>query len=462
MKRPDIHLYTLIIALFCGFLTPFDISAVNIALPSIADEFSLDAVSLSWLNSIYLLASAAFLVPFGKIGDIFGRKKVLHIGITVFTIASGLMILSVSSEMLLSSRLLQGIGAAMIYGTAVAILTSVTNPMKRGKVLGIYTTSVYLGLSAGPFLGGILVSEFGWRSIFLINIPIGLCIIAMISLFLRGEWADAAGERFDLKGALLYGISLTAIMIGFSELPKIHGYASLAFGFIIMGLFIFHDHREEYPLIHFSLFSKNRVFACSNLAALINYGSTFAITFFLSLYLQYIRGFGSLEAGFILVAQPVVQAAFSSYAGSLSDRIEPGKISSVGMAVIAVGLIALSFLSPETSMIVLMVILAVIGLGYALFSSPNTNAIMSSVEKRYYGIASGTLGTMRLLGQMFSMGIAMMIIAVVVGKVEITPEVSGQLMSAMSIGFQLFSVLCILGIFFSLVRGNLRDQNIGD
>lgn len=458
MKSPDIPLFTLIIALFCGFVTPFDLSAVNIALPTIAGEFSLDAVSLSWISSIYLLASAAFLVPFGKIGDIFGRKKVLHLGITVFTLASGLMILSVSSGMLLFSRLFQGVGAAMIYGTAVAILTSVTNPMKRGKVLGIYTTSVYLGLSAGPFVGGILVSEFGWRSIFFINIPIGLCIIAMISLFLRGEWADAAGERFDLKGAILYGTSLTAIMIGFSELPLIQGFVALVLGFLIMGVFIFHDHHEQYPLIHFSLFSQNRVFACSNVAALINYGSTFAITFFLSLYLQYIRGFGSLEAGFILVAQPVVQAVFSSFAGSLSDRIEPGKISSAGMGVIATGLIALSFLSPDTSLVVLMVILAVIGLGYALFSSPNTNAIMSSVEKRYYGIASGTLGTMRLLGQMFSMGIAMMIIAIVVGKVEITPEVSGQLMNAMSIGFQFFSVLCIIGIFFSLVRGNVREQ----
>ncbi|MDD1724740.1 MAG: MFS transporter [Methanospirillum sp.] len=458
MKHPDLSSTTLFIAVFCGFLTPFDLSAVNIALPAIAAEYSLDAVSLSWISSIYLLASAAFLVPFGKIGDIYGRKRVLTLGIGLFTLASGCMILSLTSGMLIASRFCQGIGAAMIYGTAVAILTSVTNPAKRGHVLGIYTTFVYLGLSAGPCLGGILTSMFGWRSIFLINIPIGLLIIVLIGRYLRGEWADAAGERFDRKGAVLYGVSLTAVMVGFSELPQITGFIALVAGVVLFGLFIFIEHREQYPLLYISLFMKNRVFACSNLAALINYGSTFAITFFLSLYLQYIRGFDSLTAGFILVVQPLIQAVFSSYAGTLSDRIEPGRIASLGMGIIAAGLIILSFLSPDTPLAELMVILAILGLGYALFSSPNTNAIMSSVERRYYGIASGTLGTMRLLGQMFSMGIAMMIIAVVIGKVEITPEISGQLMSAMSIGFQIFSVMCVIGIVFSLVRGNMRED----
>jgi len=289
-------------------------------------------------------------------------------------------------------------------------------------------------------------------------VPIGILIIALILFYLKGEWADAAGERFDLKGALIYGSSLTAVMIGFSEIPQVAGFFALGLGIILLALFIWLEHRERYPLIRVSMFRTNRVFACSNVAALINYGSTFAITFFLSLYLQYIRGFDPQEAGFILVTQPVVQAIFSSYAGSLSDRIEPAKISSLGMGIIAVGLVSLSFLSPDTSTIWLMVILAVLGFGFALFSSPNTNAIMSSVEKRYYGIASGTLGTMRLLGQMLSMGIAMMIIAVVVGKVDITPDMTDELMIAMNIGFMVFSVMCFIGIYFSMVRGNVRSD----
>lgn len=458
MKVPGISLSTLIIAVCCGFLTPFDLSAVNIALPTIAGEFSLDAIELSWVSSVYLLASAAFLVPFGRIGDIFGRKKILTGGVILFTLSSMGMIFSASSLMLISFRLIQGVGASMIFGTAVAILTSVTEPTRRGQALGIYTTSVYIGLSAGPFIGGFLTDEFGWKSIFLINVPIGILIIALILFYLKGEWADAAGERFDLKGALIYGSSLTAVMIGFSEIPQIAGFFALGLGIILLALFIWLEHRERYPLIRVSMFRTNRVFACSNVAALINYGSTFAITFFLSLYLQYIRGFDPQEAGFILVTQPVVQAIFSSYAGSLSDRIEPAKISSLGMGIIAVGLVSLSFLSPDTSKIWLMVILAVLGFGFALFSSPNTNAIMSSVEKRYYGIASGTLGTMRLLGQMLSMGIAMMIIAVVVGKVDITPDMTDELMIAMNIGFMVFSVMCFIGIYFSMVRGNVRSH----
>ena len=458
MKVPGISLSTLIIAVCCGFLTPFDLSAVNIALPTIAGEFSLDAIELSWVSSAYLLASAAFLVPFGRIGDIFGRKKILTGGVILFSLASMGMIFSASSLMLISFRLIQGVGASMIFGTAVAILTSVTEPTRRGQALGIYTTSVYIGLSAGPFIGGFLTDEFGWKSIFLINVPIGILIIALILFYLKGEWADAAGERFDLKGALIYGSSLTAVMIGFSEIPQVAGFFALGLGIILLALFIWLEHRERYPLIRVSMFRTNRVFACSNVAALINYGSTFAITFFLSLYLQYIRGFDPQEAGFILVTQPVVQAIFSSYAGSLSDKIEPAKISSLGMGIIAVGLVSLGFLTPDTSMIELMVILAVLGFGFALFSSPNTNAIMSSVEKRYYGIASGTLGTMRLLGQMLSMGIAMMIIAVVVGKVDITPDMTDELMIAMNIGFMVFSVMCFIGIYFSMVRGNVRSD----
>lgn len=458
MKLPGISLTPLIIAICCGFLTPFDSSVVNIILPYIASDFSLNAVALTWINSIYLLAAAAFLVPFGRIGDIYGRKKILTGGIALFTLASIGTIIAGSTEALIFSRAILGIGASMIFGTAMAILTSTTHPSKRGQVLGIYTTSVYLGLSAGPFLGGILAKTFGWRSVFFVNIPIGILILSLIFLFLKGEWADAAGEEFDKKGSLLYGCSLTAIMMGFSELPQLIGFIALGVGTIVFIVFIWHELRERYPLISISMFKENRVFACSNFAAFINYGSTFAITFFLSLYLQYIRGFDSQGAGFILVTQPIVQAAFSSYAGSLSDTIEPAKISSLGMGVIVIGLITLSFLSPDTPIFQLMLILAVLGFGFALFSSPNTNAVMSSVEKRYYGIASGTLGTMRLLGQMFSMGIAMMIIAVIIGKVEITLEVSDKLMSAMSTGFVIFSVMCAIGILFSMVRGDVRPE----
>jgi EmrB/QacA subfamily drug resistance transporter len=448
----------LLLAVLAGFLTPFDLSAVNIALPTIASEFSLDAVTIGWVASAYLLASAVFLVPFGRIADIHGRKKIFSAGLMIFTIASFVIVFSASPSMIIFLRVVQGMGAALIFGTAVAILTSVTPPQERGKALGIYTTAVYLGLSMGPFLGGFLVTSFGWRSIFLVNVPLGILILAIIRTKLSGEWADARGESFDISGALLYGFALVCVMYGFSHLPNVLGIVLVVAGTLGLAAFVWWEHYTPSPLINLSLFLKNRVFAFSNLAALINYSATFSITFFLSFYLQYIKLLSPAVTGTILVIQPVVQAIFSSYAGRLSDRIEPGRIASAGMAITAGGLFLLSFLSADTSLPYLIGTLILLGLGFAFFSSPNTNAIMSSVTKAYYGVASGTLGTMRLVGQMLSMGIAMVIISLFIGRVMMTPEVGTQILMSIRTGFTFFALLCCCGIFFSLVRGSVREN----
>jgi EmrB/QacA subfamily drug resistance transporter len=447
----------LLLAVLTGFLTPFDLSAVNIALPTIGSEFSMDAVSLGWVATAYLLASAVFLVPFGRLADIHGRKKIFSLGLFVFTTASLAMVVSVSPAMIIGLRVVQGMGAALIFGTAVAILTSVTPPQERGKALGIYTTAVYLGLSMGPFLGGFLTSSFGWRSIFLVNVPLGILVLAIIRTKLDGEWADARGETFDISGALLYGLALVCVMYGFSHLPDRAGLVLVAAGTVFLAAFVWWEHRTPSPLINLSLFLENRVFAFSNLAALINYSATFSVTFFLSFYLQYIRGFSPAVAGTILVTQPVVQAIFSSYAGKLSDRIEPARIASLGMAMTACGLFLLSLISADTPLEFLIGTLVLLGLGFAFFSSPNSNAVMSSVKKPQYGVASGTLGTMRLVGQMLSMGIAMVIITLFIGRVIITPDVGTQLLMGIRVGFTLFAVLCCCGIFFSLVLGTVRE-----
>jgi EmrB/QacA subfamily drug resistance transporter len=456
MDQPDVKRIALFLAILAGFLTPFDLSAVNIALPTIGGEFTMDAIMMGWVATAYLLSAAVFLVPFGRIADIYGRKKLFISGLAVFTLASFLMTVSISSLMIILLRVLQGAGAAMFSGTAVAILTEATPREERGKALGFYSTSVYLGLSLGPFLGGFLTNVFGWRSIFFVNVPIGLVTIAIILSRFDREWTDAKGETFDLRGALLYGMALVAVMYGFSLLPNPIGAGYLVSGSVLLGAFIMAEVRTQNPLVDLRLFRANRVFAFSNLAALINYSATFAVTFFLSFYLQYIRGLPPSFAGIILVTQPIVQAVFSSPAGRLSDRIEPGRIASLGMGLTATGLLALAFLGADTPLFVLIAVLALLVFGFALFSSPNTNAIMSAVEKRYYGVASGTLGTMRLVGQMLSMGIAMMILAVFVGRVAITPDAYPALLTSIRVGFSIFSVLCIFGIYFSLVRGKLR------
>jgi EmrB/QacA subfamily drug resistance transporter len=447
----------LFIAVLAGFLAPFDVSAVNIALPTIGAEFSMDAVTLGWVSTAYLLSSALFLVPFGRIADIVGRKRIFTLGLSLFTAASLAMALTVIPATIVPIRLVQGMGGALIYGTAVAILTAVTPPPDRGKALGIYTTAVYLGLSVGPFLGGIMTGTLGWRSIFLVNVPIGIFALWLVTRRLPGEWADARGESFDTPGALLYGLSLVCVMLGFGWLPSPRGIAMILAGILLLAGFVLHERKVRFPLLDVGLFTANRVFAFSNLAALINYSATFAVTFFLSFYLQTLRGFPPAAAGAILVTQPLIQAILSSPAGRLSDRVEPGKVASAGMALCAAGLLLLSFIQADSPIPSLLLALALLGMGFALFSSPNTNAVMSSVERRCYGVASGTLGTMRLVGQMLSMGIAMTLFSVYIGQVEIGPENYPALLSAIQTGFIIFTILCIIGIYPSLARGNMRD-----
>ena len=443
----------LLIAVLAGFITPFDGSAVNIALPSMGKEFHMDAIALSWIATAYLLAAAVFLVPFGKIADIYGRKKIFLYGIALFSLASLAMTMVASTKMLIGIRVIQGIGSAMIFGTGVAIVTSVFPPGERGKALGIYITAVYIGLSIGPFLGGVMTQYLGWRSIFFVNVPIGIIVILLILWKFKGEWAECRGERFDLIGSFIYGVAVVAVMYGFSVLPDLMGAALIALGVIAVIIFALYEMRITSPVLDIALLTENRIFAFSNLSALINYSATFAVTFLLSLDLQYTKGFTPEHAGTILVVQPIVMAMISPIAGRLSDRIEPRIVASAGMAFTAVGLFLLIFLTEATSLWYLAFTLIVLGIGFALFSSPNTNAIMSSVDRRFYGVASGMNGTMRLLGQMLSMGIAMMIFAIFIGPVEITPEYYPQFVSSLHYAFILFTILCIIGIFASLVRG---------
>jgi EmrB/QacA subfamily drug resistance transporter len=445
-----------VVAGLAAFLAPFMGSAVNIALPAIGRRFGADPVTLGWVATAYLLAAAVFLVPFGRLADIHGRKKIFIIGISLYTFASLLTALAPSVPALIGFRVLQGCGAALIFGTAVAILTSVFPPGERGKALGVNTAAIYLGLSLGPVLGGWLTHQFGWRSIFLVNIPFGLVIIGLVLWKLRGEWAESAGERFDLKGSVLYGLALVGIMLGFSRLPQELGFILLLAGLALVCGFVCLENREASPVLNLNLFRLNRVFAFSNLAALVNYSATFAVGFFLSLYLQYLKGMTPQSAGLILIAQPIVMTLFSPLAGRASDRIEPRTVASIGMALSSAGLFLLAWLREDTFLGFVVGSLAVLGLGFALFSSPNTNAVMSSVEKKHYGVAAATLGTMRLVGQMLSMGMAIMIFSVFIGRVEISAANQAGFLRATRTGFAIFAALCFAGIFASLARGRRK------
>lgn len=447
---------TLIVASVASFATPFIGSATNIALPSIGKDFSADAVTLSWVATSFLLSAAVFLTPFGRIADIFGRKKVLNTGLIIFTFASLFCAFSRSIYGLIFWRVIQGLGGAMIFGTAMAIITSVFPKEKRGKALGIAVASVYTGLTLGPFIGGYLTKTWGWQGIFLFTVPLGIIALVLSFIYLKQEWADAKGEQFDWKGSLIYGFAIVALMYGFGELPQLKGIISTILGIAGLSLFIIYEKKQTYPVLNIHLFIKNKIFAFSNYAALINYSATFAIGFLLSLYLQYIKDLNPQQAGQMLVIQPLLMAVFSPLTGRLSDKIDPGKIASIGMALLSAGLFVIAFIGMNTSLLFIGAILIVFGIGYALFSSPNTNAIMSAVDKKYYGIASSTLGTMRLVGQMSSMGIAMMIFSIFIGKVEINPSNYESFINALRTAFLIFAVLCFIGIFFSLARGKSK------
>lgn len=355
--------------------------------------------------------------------------------------------------MLILLRMLQGIGGAMIFSTAVAILTSTFPIEERGKVLGINIASVYLGLSLGPFLGGFLTQNFGWRSVFFINIPLGLFIILITKLKLKREWAEAKGERFDLIGSIIYGFTLLTIISGFSLLPSILGLSLILIGALGFLIFIRFEINLENPIFNINLFKSNTIFTFSNLAALINYSATFAVSFLLSLYLQYIKGLNPQNAGLILITQPFIQAIFSPLAGKLSDKIEPRIVASIGMGLTTIGLLILTFINERTILEFILINLIILGLGLALFSSPNTNAVMSSVDKRFYGVASATIGTMRLIGQLLSMGIVTLIFAIYMGRVQIIIEYYQPFLNSIRIAFTIFTTLCFLGIFASLARG---------
>jgi EmrB/QacA subfamily drug resistance transporter len=446
----------LLVATLASFLTPFMTSAVIIALPSIGKEFSLNAILLSWVPTSYILAAAVFLVPFGRLADIYGRKKIFTCGIFIYTASSFFTAISDSATALIFSRILQGIGSAMIFSTAVAIVTSAFPIGERGRVLGINVAAVYLGLSVGPFLGGFLTQQLGWRSIFWANVLLGLIIIASIYWKLKGEWAEAKGEKFDLAGSLIYSLAIISIMYGFSLLPSIPGGALILLGIVNLLVFVRFENKREHPVLNTNLFRGNVTFAFSNLAALINYSATSAVAFLLSLYLQYLKRLSPQDAGLILLFQPAMMTIFSPLAGRLSDRIEPRIVASTGMAFTTAGLFLFIFLNENTSRSLIMAYLILLGFGFALFSSPNTNAIMSSVEKRFYGIASGTLATMRLTGQMLSLGIAMLIFAIYIGRVRITPEYYPLFLKSAKAAFAVFSALCFVGIFASLARGKVR------
>jgi len=454
--------FILLASTLTSFLTPFMGSSINVALPDIARTFKLSAVTLGWTVTAYLLTTAVFLVPAGKLADLIGRRKIFITGILTFLTGTLLSGLAFSGASLIVFRLIQGLGGAMIFSTGLALLTSYFPSENRGQVLGISTAATYTGLSLGPVVGGFLVQQFGWRSVFLVALVPGIAAFFFVSRAYKDDTRKSPGATsgFDLIGSAIYGTDLVCFMLGFSKLPEAFGFILVAAGLTFLLLFFFFESHQVNPVFEIGLFRKNRVFAFSSLAALINYSSTFAAGYLLSLYLQYLHGLSARKAGLILVTQPLIQAIASPVTGKASDRIEPGILASTGMGITVVGLVILSFISPQTQLSWIVIGLVFLGIGFGLFSTPNTNAIMGSVDSINYGVASATLATMRIVGQMLSLGLTMMIISVVMGNVRIVPENYPLFLKSLRLSFAVFAGLNFLGIFASLARKKKGTLNI--
>jgi MFS family permease len=310
-----------------------------------------------------------------------------------------------------------------------------------------------MGLVLGPVLGGFLTEYLGWRSIFYLIVPLGLMVIALVFWKMKGyEWAECKEEKLDYWGSLLYIVMLALILIGFSNITGTLGILMVVLGIIGFICFVIWELRVEDPVLEVRLFLKNRLFAFSNLAALISYMGLFSVGFLLSLYLQFIKGFDPEVAGLILVVQTFFMVIISPIAGRLSDKFDSGKLASAGMAMITIGLLIFAFITDETSIYTIILGLAILGIGVGIFSAPNTHAIMGSVERKYFGVASATVSTMRLLGQTFGMGMILVIFAVYIGAVLFNPQNYPELLNSIQVAFLISVILSVIAIFASLAR----------
>lgn len=459
MSNQTLKRYTQFTISLAFFFVPFMGGSLNLALPAISKEFASNVYLLSWVTTGYILASAAFLIPFGRVADIRGKRRLFAWGIGLLTFSALLCGLAWSMEALIFFRILQGIGASMIFATGMAILTSVFPPEERGKILGINAAFVYGGHSMAPFLGGNLTHYFGWRSIFFFMFLAGIFITYLAFFKPKAQWIQTQNETFDMLGATLYTLGIIFSMFGLMSIVKWSGAKYiLILGLLVLVLFFRRALLVAQPIFNVSLFTQNTTFAFSNLAALINYSAAFAISFLLSLYLQVGRGFDPRTAGLILLAQPIIMAVCSPFSGRLSDKIEPRIIATSGMALTAVGLFFLSFLKIDTPLGYIILNQALVGIGFSLFGAPNNNAIMSSVQPKFFGVASSTIGTMRLTGQAISMSLVTLIITLVAGNIDLSPVHADLLLKSCQVAFLVFAINCFLGIFASLARGTIQDD----
>ena len=447
---------TILVCVITSFITTFMGSALNLSIPSLEEEFKVGAQTVGWVVTIYMLTCSALAVPFGRLADRVERRSVLRTGILIFSISSLTAVLSKKMWMLLAFRLMQGIGASMIFSTNIAILVGAFDEEHRGRVLGYSTCATYAGLSAGPVLGGWLNQNFGWRAIFIATAIVSAA--AFYGAFFKlpkgekksGILSLSSKAHLDYAGNILFVVSIVLTMYGLSSLNSLAGAPLiLCLGILFFIFFIRTEMKTENPVIDVNLFRKNLPFTLSNLAAMVNYGSNFALSYLMSIYLQVVKGMSSQWAGVILITNTVIMTVLSPFVGRISDRHSPFKMSAAGMALCAAALGLLSFLSEDASLAWIIMILALSGVGFSFFSTPNTNAVMSCVEREDYGVSASILSTMRSIGHTAGMSVVSAVVGIYIGSGSLKGAGTEVLMKTFHISFFIFTLLCILGIFMA-------------
>lgn len=430
-------------------------SMVTLALPYIGTDFIVSARDLGWMTTVYFLANVICIVPATKIVDKIGYRRSYIFGAFFVAAISLLSVFAPNYPVLLILRVLAGMGTAFTMITGLAILTRVYPKEKRGFVIGINTAVIFAGGTLGPIVGGLLAESVGWNGIFLFITPVMLIAGILLSVFMKEEFKEPVG-RFDVRGILLYAAAMFCLMCGLSLLPDVRAIVLTAAGIGLLALFVRAELRTKEPALNMGLFFKNKRFARSAYTTLLNFGAVYGSVYFVSLYLQSVGALNAFEAGLVIVFQPILQMIMTPVAGKLSDSFEPRYLATTGMALTAVGVFLLSLLNivPFPLYGYIAVTQIFLGLGAALFSAPNTNAIMSAVSKHEFSMASGIVSIMREVGMLFSMAVAMSFVGIIVGGSElIGPAMYAEFAVAMQFSMLVYTGLAVVGILFSWFRG---------
>lgn len=446
--------YLVFIALSCAsFLATYTGAAINVSLPIIGKEFGMNHSQLQYIISAYLMMNAVFLVPFGKLSDIYGRRIFFLSGMIIFTLAHLISAFATSGIFLIICRGIAGIGGAMFFCNIMAILSDVYEKNERGRMLGGTVSVAYVGITVGPYIGGLITKYFGWHFVFFSVVPVAIVTIFMTWMYLPGKGPDLEkkkSQKFNFGSSFLYVISLLLLISGLSRMPGTEGRILIISGILLGGLFIWCDYRIGVPLFNLKELLKNKGFVFANLANFTQYFSTYAISFMLSLLLQNkaIKGLSPDVAGLVLLIQPLTQVIFAPLAGSISDRFSPRFLASFGMCLIACSIFILFILPLRAPLYLLFIALFTLGLGFSFFTTPNNNLIMSNVSRKIYGIASGIIATGRILGMSFSLATTALVLNIYSSQ-DNTPLLFMKSFHVVFGVLLLFSISGILASFIS-------------